>query len=344
MADKPVISIVTPSFNRAASLKRAVASVLAQTLRNFELIVVDDASTDRSADVVRQFQDPRIRLHRFDVRRGANPARNQGIVMARANVVTFLDSDDEFLPHRLERTMDIMWQEPRSDVLLSSFHTWKRGRFIASVNPDVSLGADELEHLLMAHAVVIAGSGITVRRELLTRCGGFTHHLRRMQDRELLLNIAGCQALSGREGARLLAEPDWVKYQSVDSISAPAHGFVEALGHLMDCHPDLMSQYGTLVRYHVARSILSQLVRGRPKAASRIYGENLRVPAFRFSRRELVLAYVWGRWTRMGLLRAVWTSARRAHDLSAAATQPATTLRFPDRHPDRFSIATRRAA
>lgn len=340
MADKPVISIVTPSYNRAESLQRAVASVLAQTLGDFELIVVDDASTDGSADVVRRFQDPRIRLHRFDIRRGANPARNQGIGMARAEVVTFLDSDDEFLPHRLQRTVEIMCQDRRSDVLLSSFHTCKRGRLVASMNPDVRLAADELEHSLMAHAVVIAGSAITVRRELLTRCGGFAGHLGRMQDRELLLNIARCQSLAGREGARLLAEPDWVKHQSADSISAPAYGFVEALGGLMACHPHLIARYGALVRYHVARSILSQLVRGRLQAANRIYGENLRVPAFRFTPRELVQAYVQGRWARAGIVGAVRTSARRANEVSEAAPQPATTLRLPDRAP----VATRRAA
>jgi hypothetical protein len=340
MADRPVITIVTPSYNRAASLERAIASVLAQTLTDFEFIIVDDASTDGSADVVRRFQDPRIRLHRFDVRRGANPARNQGIEMARADLVTFLDSDDEFLPHRLERTVHVMREDRRTDVLLSSFHTCKRGRFVASMNPDTRLDADELEHSLMAHAVLIAGSAITVRRELLTRCGGFAANLGRMQDRELLLNIARCQALAGREGARLLEAPDWVKHKSADSISAPVHGFVEALGGLVACHPHVMSRYGSLVRYHVARSILAQLVRGRLRAACGIYGENLRVPAFRFSSIELVQAYVRGRRERAGVVGTVRNSLRRSPESSAAPPEPVTTYRLPER----LLVAAREAA
>jgi hypothetical protein len=333
MADRPVISIVTPSYNRAASLERAVASVLAQSLGDFELIIVDDASTDGSADVVRRFQDPRVRLHRFDIRRGANPARNQGIGMSRADLVTFLDSDDEFLPNRLERTVQIMRDDRRTDVLLSSFHTCKRDRVVSSMNPEVRLAADALEHALMAHAVLIAGSAITVRREVLTRCGGFAAHLGRMQDRELLLNIARCQALAGRDGARLLAEPDWVKHQSTDSISAPAYGFVEALGGLMACHPHLISRYGALVRYHVARSILAQLFRGRLQAAGRIYGENLRVPAFRYTPIELLQAYVQGRWARAGVVGAVRTSARRSPDASNVPSDAVTTYRLPERPP-----------
>lgn len=340
MADRPIISIVTPTYNRAASLERAIASVVAQSLTDFELIIVDDASTDGSADVVRRFQDPRVRLHRFAARQGANAARNQGIGMSRADVVTFLDSDDEFLPHRLARTVQVMGEDRSTDVLLSSFHTCKRGSFVPSINPDARLGAEELEHALMAHAVVIAGSAITVRRNVLARCGGFAPQLGRMQDRELLLNIARCQASAGRDGARLLAAPDWVKHQSADSISAPAYGFVEALGGLVECHPHLIARYGSLVRYHVARSVIAQLVRGRLKAASRIYGENLRVPAFRFTPGELLLAYVRGRRDRADVVGTVRTSARRAADASSDRLETATTYRLPDRMP----AATRKAA
>ena len=339
MADRPVISIVMPTYNRGGSLERAVASVVAQTHADFELIVVDDASTDGSDEMVRRFGDPRIRLHRFDSRRGANPARNQGISMARAELVTFLDSDDEFLPHRLEHTVQVMQQDRHTDVLLSSFHTCRRGRFVPSTNPDTRLTADELERSLMAHAVVIAGSAITVRREVLTRCGGFAPHLGRMQDRELLLNIARCQALARRSGARLLAAPDWVKHQSADSISAPVYGFVEALGGLVACHPHLIAKYGPLVRYHVARAIIAQLVRGRLAAARKIQGENLRVPAFRFTPGELAQAYLQGRWARAGIVGAVRSSARRTPESVGDAPDAATTYRLPERDRSPFRKA-----
>ena len=340
MADKPVISIITPTYNRGASLERAIASVVTQSLADFELIIVDDASTDGSADVVRRCQDPRVRLHRFAARQGANAARNHGIGMSRAEVVTFLDSDDEFLPHRLARTVQVMGEDRSTDVLLSSFHTGKRGSSVPRINPDARLGADELEHALMAHAVVIAGSAITVRRDVLARCGGFAPQLGRMQDRELLLNIARCQAAAGRDGARLLAAPDWVKHQSADSISAPAYGFVEALGGLIECHPHLIARYGSLVRYHVARAVIAQLVRGRLKAAGRIYGENLRVPAFRFTPAELMLAYVRGRRDRAGVTGAVRTSARRSPETHSVSMERVATIQLPARVPP----ATRKAA
>src|SRR5262245_48081752 len=75
----PIISVVMPLYNREKTIARAIDSVLAQSFVDFELIVVDDGSTDRSVDVVAGIVDPRLRLVRVPANRGANAARNQGI-------------------------------------------------------------------------------------------------------------------------------------------------------------------------------------------------------------------------------------------------------------------------
>src|SRR6202043_1602231 len=92
-----------PTFNRTATVGRAIASVLAQTVGDWELIVVDDASTDDLAGAVTAVGDVRIRLLRHERNRGAAAARNTGIEASRAPLVAFLDSDDERLPMKLER-------------------------------------------------------------------------------------------------------------------------------------------------------------------------------------------------------------------------------------------------
>jgi glycosyltransferase involved in cell wall biosynthesis len=119
----PRISIITPVFNRSSKLARAIASVRGQSVEDFEHIVIDDGSTDGSGDVAAALGDSRLRLERCHGRQGANAARNRGIAMARAPIVTFLDSDDEFLPHRLEATLTIFEEDPETDLLLSSFAT-----------------------------------------------------------------------------------------------------------------------------------------------------------------------------------------------------------------------------
>lgn len=104
----PQVSVVLPTHNRAHLLQRAVASVLQQTLSDLELIVVDDGSTDETALVLSGIIDQRLVTVRLDERRGAAAARNAGIRKARAPLVAFQDSDDEWLSDKLERQVDLL--------------------------------------------------------------------------------------------------------------------------------------------------------------------------------------------------------------------------------------------
>lgn len=99
--DRPFFSIVIPTYNRASRIGNTLASVLQQTFRNFEIIVVDDGSTDNTADVVKGISDARITYHKQPNRERA-AARNQGARIASGEYVTFLDSDDRLYPNHLE--------------------------------------------------------------------------------------------------------------------------------------------------------------------------------------------------------------------------------------------------
>src|ERR1700742_3928224 len=97
----PFFSVIIPIYNRAGKLTKAVRSVLAQTCQDFEIIVVDDGSTDGPKEVLDQIGDPRIR-YCYQQNRGGGAARNRGIDLARGRFIAPLDSDDQFLPHHLE--------------------------------------------------------------------------------------------------------------------------------------------------------------------------------------------------------------------------------------------------
>src|SRR5688572_2890462 len=92
----PRVSVVIPVFNRPLAVLQAIESVLAQTVQDFELIVVDDGSDDGTPDTLAGLTDPRIRIVRHPQRRGGSAARNTGIRAAAADYVAFLDSDDEW--------------------------------------------------------------------------------------------------------------------------------------------------------------------------------------------------------------------------------------------------------
>jgi glycosyltransferase involved in cell wall biosynthesis len=116
MIDKhsPVVSVIIPTYNRARFVGQAIQSVLDQTFQDFELIVVDDGSTDNTRTVVEEFTDPRIRyIHQENM--GISGTRNTGIRNARARYIAFLDSDDIWLPRLLESQVAILNSNPDLD-------------------------------------------------------------------------------------------------------------------------------------------------------------------------------------------------------------------------------------
>lgn len=120
MSNMFVVSVVIPLYNKGPYIARALNSVLAQTFQDFEVIVVDDGSTDDGAEVVRRFRDPRIRLI-YQENQGVSAARNRAIEAALAELVAFLDADDEWLPEFLETIIDLRQKYPNSGAYVTSY-------------------------------------------------------------------------------------------------------------------------------------------------------------------------------------------------------------------------------
>lgn len=118
MSDSPRISVIVPTFNRKALISRSIESVLAQSMEEFELVVVDDASIDGTEHYVKErYADPRIRYERLQINGGVHAARNKGMEIARGTYVLFLDSDDELYPDTLERICSVFEAHNASLVL-----------------------------------------------------------------------------------------------------------------------------------------------------------------------------------------------------------------------------------
>ncbi len=112
MNDSPQVSVLIPVYNRAAYVGEAIESVLAQTFADFEVLVIDDGSTDRSREVARTYRDPRIRLLCHERNEGLPRTRNAGIDAARGTYAAFLDSDDIALPTRLAKQVAFLDRHP----------------------------------------------------------------------------------------------------------------------------------------------------------------------------------------------------------------------------------------
>lgn len=108
MKDNPLISVVIPTFNRQNTISYCLASVLAQTYKNLEVIVVDDCSTDNTVSIVNSNPDSRVLCVVLEKNSGAQAARNRGILEAKADWIAFQDSDDEWLPDKLEKQVTVL--------------------------------------------------------------------------------------------------------------------------------------------------------------------------------------------------------------------------------------------
>ena len=108
----PHVSVVLPTFDRADTLLRSVASVLDQTYRNLELIVVDDGSTDHSAALIGDVKDARLRYVKLTRNRGQAAARNVGISESRGDLIAFQDSDDTWQSDKLEQQVNVLAANP----------------------------------------------------------------------------------------------------------------------------------------------------------------------------------------------------------------------------------------
>src|SRR5215831_17207605 len=102
------VSVIIPTYNRAGFLRTAIISVLNQTFQDFEIIVVDDASTDNTPEVVTHFGDKRIKYIHNDINKGDAGTRNVGVVNSNCTYIAFLDDDDEWLPNKLQMQIDML--------------------------------------------------------------------------------------------------------------------------------------------------------------------------------------------------------------------------------------------
>lgn len=187
----PCVSVVMPTYNRAHLLPRAIGSVLAQTFSDFELLVVDDGSTDRTGEVVAGFKDGRIRVLRLDRNDGASRARNAGIQAARGAWVAFLDSDDEWLPRKLELQLTRLQEvnDPRATVAYCLCEQDDGATKRTVPSSGVLPGGDVFDHLLRNQRPPTA-SAFVVKRSALLNVGGFDENFPSSNDIDLWLRLA----------------------------------------------------------------------------------------------------------------------------------------------------------
>lgn len=189
----PQVSVVIASYNCDCYLPEAIDSVLAQTHPNFEIIVVDDGSTDRTAEVLQTYGS-QIRSV-YQPNQGVAVARNRGIALARGEWIAFLDADDIFLPHKLAAQLAVAESHPELGIVHSGWHRIDaKGNWLMTVEPWRQVPELSLEDWLRWKPVL--PSAMLFQRRWLEQAGGFDPRFPPAEDTELVLRLSlmGCPA------------------------------------------------------------------------------------------------------------------------------------------------------
>lgn len=186
---KPEVSVIIPTYNRSHQIGRAIRSVLYQTFQDFEIIVVDDASTDNTERIVRALNDERIRYIRHDLNKGGGASRNTGINASLGEYIAFLDDDDEWLEDKLKKQIETIRNLPHEiwgGIYCSFFYIMDgktktikavlRGNFTKEIlNNEIMMGA--------------SSSTLLFSKEAIKETGLFDETFERHQDWEYLIRF-----------------------------------------------------------------------------------------------------------------------------------------------------------
>jgi glycosyltransferase involved in cell wall biosynthesis len=258
-----------PSFNRAGLIGRTITSVLAQRLERFELVIVDDGSTDGTLELLNDWQDRRIAIFQMRRNSGAPAARNAGVKMARSMLVAFQDSDDEWQPTLLDQHVQALH---RADVSFCQLEQ----RYPAGRNfypPHGWQLSDEPYEQLLGSSH-ISTQTLAMTRAIFQRVGGFDPAMPRFQDWDLVLRLA-------RIGARFhyLDEPLAIAHDSPDSLTRSLEKGIQGRQRLIEKHAEALaaqpealarhhyvmgSQYRTLRRFGEAQAEFAAVLRAMP--------------------------------------------------------------------------------
>ncbi|EQC43424.1 glycosyltransferase [Bacteriovorax sp. Seq25_V] len=185
----PKISVIIPTYNRSLFLARAIDSVLSQTYKDYELIIVDDGSTDNTEFVVQPYLEAneKIKFLKTD-NNGVSHARNYGFKNSLGEWVAFLDSDDQWLPNKLEKQIQKANDLPESLIIYTDEKWIRNGKFVNKKKYHQKYGGNVFAECLKS--CFIGPSTVLLKRELLEQYAGFDENFPVCEDYDLWLKVS----------------------------------------------------------------------------------------------------------------------------------------------------------
>ncbi len=240
------VSVIIPTYNRAHLIKRAIQSVLNQTYQDFEIIVVDDGSTDNTEEEVKNLNNQKIRYIRHNENKGAAVARNTGIKAARAEFIAFQDSDDEWSSNKLKRQMEVFKNAPLEVgvVYTGSWQIRNNKRIYLPLFTGKKREGNIYKELFEGRITGIPTPLAIVKKECFNQVGMFEERFSPLEDGELWLRISKYYEF------KYIKEPLVTRYYTPNSISTDLNAYIEARNLILEKHfEEFRKNKESLARY-----------------------------------------------------------------------------------------------
>lgn len=237
--EMPLVSVIIPTYNRVATLPRAMDSVLNQTYGNLELIVVDDGSTDGTQEYVRGVSDKRVRYVKGDGNRGPAVARNLGVKLAQGEYIAFQDSDDEWHEDKLEKQVPVLLDSQQKNGMVYCKYTRYHGQTRQDVMPPEKIPANckhgNIQPVLLLQPL-IGTPTMVIKKEYFLQAGGFNEGLKTFEDYEFTVRFSQCHPIGFVEESLVKVNdmPDSIDKRFADRIRTQAYIVREMIGPLRE--------------------------------------------------------------------------------------------------------------
>lgn len=282
-----MVSVVIPTHNRCDLLQRAIKSVQSQSYTDLEIIIVSDGSTDETEKIVGTLADldHRIRLIAYHPAKGGNTARNIGIEAANGEYIAFLDDDDEWLPEKIEKQLEVMKSDPEIGLVYTGVQILYVNEVI-SYNTKARNSGDMHTEILLDNFIGTT-STVMLKKDILPYTGMFDINLRALQDYDLWIRV--CQK------CRVGVVPEelirYYNYTGTNQISSLTQKYIDAFQYIDHKYEALFSKLSDMQKKEKTNNeyllLTNKALRNGDGALARKYA----VKALRSSFSKKAIAY-----------------------------------------------------
>lgn len=233
------VSVIIPTHNRGNDIKKSIYSVINQTFRPYEIIIVSDGSTDNTKQVVSKIQEEynNIYFYEYFPNMGANHARNYGINKSNGNIIAFLDDDDEWLENKLEKQINCFTQNQSIGLVYTGVYNIYLDDNITYIS--LPKHYKDIRKEILFHNIISTTSTVCVKKDVLLKVGAFDENLPALQDYDLWIRICQKYYIYG------IQEPlinYYNKRKTRNQISSNTENYFKAIEYISKKYDKLLSK------------------------------------------------------------------------------------------------------